>query len=125
MGTSWGGSGRLFDDIDPSAELRAWQQSRLGAALRDRGMALTDAAAEEAWRAAADAEIRRRAATGEPFTSEDVSTSIPGTEHPHAMGARFLAARRAGLIVPTGRTGEAERASHHRGLVREWIGTGA
>jgi hypothetical protein len=65
------------------------------------------------------------AASGAPFTSEDVTALVglppPGT-HRSAVGARMNAAARAGRITRVGYV-QAKRANQHATVISEWKGT--
>lgn len=102
------------------------EQLVLGEELRDEGIARADAAQPDEWKTAVDRQIARLAATGRPFTADDVSTVVGDspTGSQGAMGARFMAASRRGVIqrigyVPSG------RASVHAHPVAQWKGAAA
>lgn len=89
-----------------------------GRRRRDAGTAQVDANTAQAWRDAADRAITRLAATGRPFTADDVRAQAgdpPG--HPNALGARFLAARRSGLLEEVGYVRSTRPDAHARRLV--------
>lgn len=69
-----------------------------GEELRDRGILQVDANTPEDWKATCDQVIGWLASVGAEFTAEDVRYWIPEPPHPNAMGARFSAAVRAGVI---------------------------
>lgn len=99
-----------------------------GEVAKQLGMATADAHADPDWRAAVDAAIEQLAseldADGAPrrFTAEDVR-AIAGDppDHANAMGARFNAAARRGLIRRVDYR-KAERASLHRHPIAVWVG---
>ncbi len=99
-------------------------QPQLGDAYKQLGMLRADVAASTSWKQDVDAAIVELAATGEPFTAEEVR-ELAGDppDHPNAMGARFNAAARAGLIVRVGYR-LARRASLHRHPIALWVGAG-
>lgn len=70
---------------------------------RDRGHAVATHASDVAWTEAANKAIRDLAASGEPFTAEDLRSIVgpPFGSH-NAMGARFMAAAKAGIIRRVG-----------------------
>lgn len=68
-----------------------------GAALKAAGIARVEAAADPDLRAMVDEEIRRAAASGQVFSSNSIRGFLPDDVGP-LMGARFLAAAKAGLI---------------------------
>jgi hypothetical protein len=86
------------------------------------GMALADGAASMDWKQRWDLAIRQLAKTRESFTAEDVR-EIAGdpTDHPNAIGARFAAASKSGLIRPVG-IRKARRDDAHARVFREWRG---
>lgn len=89
---------------------------------RDRGAEAASDATSDAWRTACDAAIHRLAASGREFTAEDVRALVgdPPT-HPNAMGARFLAASRSGLVEKLGYR-QPSRASSHASVIAIWRG---
>lgn len=102
--------------------MTAHEQLELGAALRDAGTAQADAAAGDWWKATADQAIDHLAATGRPFTADDVrDLGVPDPSSPKAWGARFLSASKAGRIVRVGYT-PSRRASVHAHPVAVWQG---
>ncbi len=56
------------------------------------------ATSPEDWKATCDGVISWLARNGAEFTAEDVRPWIPEPPHPNAMGARFSAAVKAGVI---------------------------
>jgi hypothetical protein len=92
-------------------------------ALRDAGAARADAAQPEEWKAAVDAEILRRARSGDTFTADDVSAVVGDspTGSQGAMGARFMAASRRRVIERVGFV-KSGRASVHAHPVTQWKG---
>lgn len=91
------------------------------------GMARALSARDE-WRERARVAVRALAASGVPFTSEDVvarvglPTGAVGTNANNAVGALVSAAARAGVIEPTGRLVASGRPSSHGATLREWRG---
>jgi hypothetical protein len=83
-----------------------------GEQLRDTGMAAVEAAMPEAWKDRADSAIRACAASGQEFSAEDVRTWAGDPPRPNAIGGRFMAALRAGIIERTGWM-RAKRAEAH------------
>lgn len=94
-----------------------------GAQLRDLGMARADAVQPEDWRHHVDVIIGTLADSGEPFTSDDVSalTGDSPTGSRGAMGARFNAAARRGVIRRVGYV-PSRRPSVHAHPVALWQG---
>lgn len=92
-------------------------------AQRDAGASLADDAAGSWWRSTADAAIVALAALGRPFTADDLveRTGLPEATSPRAMGARFLAAARAGIIEPVSYA-QSRRRSARCAVVRVWRG---
>lgn len=89
-----------------------------GEHLRDEGAARVDAHTPDEWKAAADATIEGlaelcRAGLREYFTAEDVRAEVGDPpNHFNAMGARFLAAVRRGVIQRVGETTATRSAAH-------------
>lgn len=85
-----------------------------------------DAATDVAWHRACDATIANLAATGDPFTADDVRAVVgpPVAASPQAFGARFHAAHSAEVIVPVGFT-TSDRPERHGGILRVWQGVGS
>lgn len=85
-------------------------------------------AAHEEWLDAAASAVAALAATGRPFTTDDVWARLEDvdveTHEPRAMGAVVRAATRDGLIARTGEFRESERVAAHRNPKAVWIGTG-
>lgn len=96
-----------------------------GQQLAIAGMTLADNAASPDWKARWDAAIVELAATGRTFCADDVR-EIAGapTDHPNAAGARFQAARRAGLIRHAGYRKSARDVLHAHPIAL-WIGAAA
>jgi len=68
-----------------------------------------------------DALIARRAATGERFSANDLRGEIPEGVRPGAVGGRFQAAVKAGLIRGVGYTPSTDPRTH-RHPIRVWEG---
>lgn len=85
---------------------------------KDMGIARVEAAADPDLRAMVDEEIRRAAATGLVFSANDFRDQLPDDVGP-LMGARFLAACKAGQIVHVGYT-QSTKASTHAHDVKTW-----
>lgn len=92
-----------------------------GAALRDAGQAVASAAHPDE-RAKVDAAIRRLAAMGREFSSND-ARGLHGVTGP-VVGAAFTAARKAGVIRAVGFTTSTDPGTHAH-PVRTWIGVAA
>lgn len=75
---------------------------------------------EDHWRQWALREISIMAANGLEFTADDVRQVVGEPDHPNRWGGVWLAARRAGLVVPTGEVRPSTTASRHGSLVRVW-----
>ncbi|MGH2711613.1 MAG: hypothetical protein ACRDH9_10475 [Actinomycetota bacterium] len=93
-----------------------------GEALRDQGMRLVELNVDQDWSSRFDAEVRRRARTGELFTVDDVIEAVGEPDKPNAKGARINAAARGGLIVQVDWV-KSPRASRHANPNRIWKGT--
>lgn len=98
--------------------------SRSPEELRDEGMAKADAAQPSEWRAMVDAVIDTLAASGQPFTADDVNqlTGDSPTGSRGAAGARFNYAARRGVIRRIGYV-PSRRPSVHAHPVALWVGT--
>lgn len=97
-------------------------QMTLGEALKEIGTATADLHADRVWKQLADAAIDRLAATGQPFTADDVrDLGIPDPTSPKAWGARFLFAAKAGRITRVGYV-PSRRPSVHAHPIAQWIG---
>lgn len=100
-------------------------QLELGEALRDEGVARADQAADDAWKAEVDRVIRRLAARGAPFTSDDVrAAGVPEPASHKAWGGRYTALAKAGVIRAVGWQTSSNPATHAR-PVRVWVGVGS
>lgn len=89
-----------------------------GQSLKFAGIARADAAADPDVRAMVDEEIRRAAASGQVFSSNSIRGFLPDDVGP-LMGARFLAAAKAGLIVRVGYE-SSTKASTHAHPIAQW-----
>lgn len=93
-------------------------------AARDHGMETAEHATDIAWREACDRTIEQLADTGTAFTAEDVRRIVgaPVAASANAMGPRFMAASRRGVIEPAGWVTAGRTEAHGRPL-RRWRGT--
>lgn len=97
-------------------------QMTLGEALKEIGTSTADMHADAIWKQLVDAGIDRLAATGQPFTADDVrDLGIPDPTSPKAWGARFLAAAKQGRIRRIGYV-PSRRASVHAHPIAQWTG---
>jgi len=92
---------------------------------RDDALAQVDEAANEAWKAFADAAILRIATSQPRLTSEDVWSELDAidwiaTHDPRALGARLQCAALRGIIERTDATVQGARKSAHGRPVRVW-----
>lgn len=87
------------------------------------GAELADENTEDHWRQWALREIGIMAANGLEFTADDVRTIVGEPDHPNRWGGVWLAARRSGLIEPTGQVRPSTTATRHGSLVRVWKGS--
>lgn len=87
-----------------------------GTDLRDMGIALVDYATPEAWKDEADSLIVSMARSGAEFTAEDVRAWIGDPPKPNAIGARFMAALRSGIIQRAGWKHASRKEAHARAL---------
>lgn len=106
-------------DTDRAASIAARQAGERAA---------RNAADVAAWNGQARLAVLALAATGEPFTSEEVTArcGLPrgtvGTNRNNAVGALLSGAARRGLIRKTGRTVPSTRVSSHGAALAEWVG---
>lgn len=84
------------------------------------GVEQADENTEDHWRAWALREITIMAGNGLEFTSDDIREVVGEPDHPNRWGGVWLAARRAGVIVPTGQVRPSTTATRHGSLVRVW-----
>jgi hypothetical protein len=92
-----------------------------GETLKRTGMERADNAEPVEWKDAADAAIAQLAASGVEFTADDIRAICGPPSRPNAVGSRFQAAARRGLIRMVG-TRIATRPSLQSCLVRVWRG---
>jgi hypothetical protein len=78
--------------------------------------------ADAAWQASAGLVARRLAASGVPFTVEDITREVGLPSHRNAVGSLVNTLARAGIIEWTGEMRQAQRGSRHANLNRVWIG---
>ncbi len=91
---------------------------------RDAGLAKADAGMDVLWREGIDRAIARLARQGCEFTADQVRAIAgdpPPGFSPNAMGARFSAAAKAGIIRSLGYT-HSTRVIGHANVVRLWVG---
>lgn len=95
-----------------------------GRRRRDDGLRVATYSTDVAWVRAADQAIRDLAAGGAPFTAEEVRRRVgPPIGSPNAMGSRFMAAARKGVIRRHG-TRQSERREAAGRWLTVWIGVG-
>lgn len=87
-----------------------------GTELRDNGIALVDQATPDQWKNEADSLIVSMARSGAEFTAEDVRAWVGDPPKPNAIGARFMAALRSGIIERAGWKHASRREAHARAL---------
>jgi hypothetical protein len=87
-----------------------------GTAQRDYGMALVEAATDDAWQDQADAAIVNLARTGRRFTAEDVRDLVGEPPRINSLGPRFMAAIRQGIIKHVDFTRAKRPSAHARAL---------
>lgn len=98
------------------------RQITLGEALKEIGTTRADLAADKVWKQLADAAIDRLAATGQPFTADDVrEMGVPDPSSPKAWGSRFLSAAKGGRIRRVGYQ-PSRRTSVRAHPVAVWVG---
>jgi hypothetical protein len=105
---------------DGVAQLQDYRQRLIGdgAALHGQQLALS---VSDEWPELAAASIRRHAATGFDFTSDDVIAECGSPPSNGTAGAVFGAALRRGDIEPVGYT-TSRRLNRHGGVQRLWRG---
>lgn len=91
----------------------------------DAALAQVDGAADDKWKVDADYAISRLATRQETITADDVWDVLDdlGSGDPpekRAIGPRFNAAARDGIIERTERTRKSRHPSRHKGDVRVW-----
>lgn len=99
-------------------------QLTIGDALAQEGMAKATAASAPDAITALDQLIARYAATGKPFSSNDLRDQIPEGVRPNAIGGRFREAARKGLIRSVGWVPSSKQNTHGH-PVRVWQGVAA
>jgi hypothetical protein len=93
-----------------------------GRVLADAGMAVAENALDSRWRVAAQLEISRLAASGMPFSADDLRDRVGDPiGSPSGIGSLFRAASKAKEIVPCGWVESRRPAAHSRPL-RLWRG---
>lgn len=92
-----------------------------GELLRDAGFHRVEAGEDPRWVEAADRAIRDLAASGNPFTAEDVRRRAGSPRRPNSMGARISHWATKGLIRPAGYV-RAKRSSRRASRLGRWVG---
>lgn len=93
-----------------------------GRRARDVGQQIATYSTDVAWVLAADAAIERLAATGDPFTADEVRAMVgPPVGSASAMGPRFTAAAAAGIIRKIGYR-QSSSPTRHAGILAVWRG---
>lgn len=82
-------------------------------AARETGVALVEGASDDWARAVVDQAIRAAAESGRSFSANDLRDLLPA-ERSGLIGARFLAAAKAGRIIRVGYTPATHAAGHGR-----------
>jgi hypothetical protein len=97
-----------------------------GEAAKADGMARAEAGTPIDWGTACQNGIREMARRGVPFQAADLIREglVDEPEHPAMWGPQFGIAARAGVIEHAGVV-PSTRATVHRSLCRQWIGTAA
>ncbi|GHH58009.1 hypothetical protein [Streptomyces candidus] len=76
------------------------------------------------WSARCDEKIAEFAARGVVFQAADlIEAGLDEPPHPNCWGTRFAAAARAGIVRHAG-YGQSKRATVHRSICHQWVGTG-
>lgn len=90
-------------------------------AERDQGMAHAEDADESGWeKSLIDQGIRAFAETGQPFSANDLRPLLPDVRS-SLMGARFMAAAKAGRIRRVGLATSTKKNTHGKDVAR-WVG---
>lgn len=119
--SGWAATPSVRDEDDRSADQLTIDVAR---ARRDAGMTVATYATDIAWTRAADRSIAELAATGEPFTAEELRAIVgPPVGSHNAMGTVFLRAARAGIIIRVG-SRQANRVEAAGRWLAMWRGTG-
>lgn len=79
-----------------------------------------DEAANEEWKALADAALYEIARTKPILMPDDLWDHVPRPREPRAAGPVFLRARRAGWITPTGNFVRSRNVKQHRTHITEY-----
>jgi len=92
---------------------------------KEEGMAMAEAGASEAWKAAASSAIAEAAKSYRKFTSDEVwvilhSNGITAPHEPRAMGPMMRNASRSGLISKTGYSKISDQEHNHARPVAVW-----
>ncbi|MGW1135687.1 hypothetical protein [Streptomyces griseoluteus] len=97
-----------------------------GEAAKADGMARAEASTPVDWGTACQNGIREMARRGTPFQAADLIAEglVDEPAHPAMWGPQFGIAARAGVIEHAGVV-PSTRATVHRSLCRQWIGTAA
>ena len=122
--------GNLFDPPEPRLSMAGTVCGPLnppdplepGRAARDAGVDAVESRTPDWWRNLCDHVIAALAATGKEFSAVDVRALCGDPpNHFNAMGARFLAAARAGIVVRVGYR-PSSRATLHAHPITIWRG---
>jgi hypothetical protein len=92
---------------------------------KEEGMAMAEAGASEAWKAAASSAIAEAAKSYRKFSSDEVwvilhSKGISAPTEPRAMGPMMRNASRSGLISKTGYSKISDQEHNHARPVAVW-----
>lgn len=94
-----------------------------GPERRDDALLAVETGSPLSWLIQARRVIRELAATGEPFTSDDVWARLDHPPEPRALGAAIRTLAIQGEIRTTGRTRPSTRPECHARPVAIWVGT--
>lgn len=108
---------------EASGQLTIEQSLDEGQRRRDRGQQAALLSSSVGWKALAERAIAELAATGQPFTAEDLRERVgrPLGSSDNCMGAVFGTAARAGIIEPIAYT-QAKRPEAAGRVLRVWRG---
>lgn len=103
---------KLLGLPEPATWVEQQKAVAQGRELREDGVAKVEAASGDWDRAVVDRAIKECAATGRPFSANDVRPLLPPGIRKNLVGARFLAASRSGLIRRVGAVASTDPGTH-------------
>lgn len=91
-------------------------------AARDAALDLVELGAPADWLTDAQGVVNALAASGEPFSADDVWAKVGAPPEPRALGAVMVFAARQGWIRKTGLYRPSTRPAAHARPIAEWVG---